>query len=197
MPEFRQDSRRPLRYFGREWRARTTRRHDRPVPTTPRHQTKAREATMERRRALALLTMLIAVFALLGAPAVEARTRHDRRAARRGWRCHSDKQCKFGTCNDAGQCCTALAGEVACGAGCCNTLLGNSCCNDACADTQSDPDNCGGCGVVCEIEQTCQGGVCTCPDGRTVCGGVCVATQSDDANCGTCGNVCNGGSTCQ
>lgn len=33
-------------------------------------------------------------------------------------------------------------------------------------DTRSDPQNCGGCGVVCDATQTCQGGHCL-----TLCGG--------------------------
>jgi hypothetical protein len=34
-------------------------------------------------------------------------------------------------------------------------------CGAACVDTQSDPNNCGGCGVPCAPTETCQLGACT------------------------------------
>jgi hypothetical protein len=151
---------------------------------------------MVRRRVLGLITMLVAISALLGAPEVEARKHRHQRAASRHWRCHSDKQCKAGTCNDAGQCCTAFSGEVACGAGCCNTLLGNTCCGSGCVDTQSDNGNCGGCGVVCSGGHSCQNGVCACPEATTDCGTECVDTTFDNLNCGACGHACGAGQTC-
>lgn len=141
---------------------------------------------MTPQRVLGLITILPAMLALLGAPEVEARR----------WRCHSDKQCKFGTCNDAGQCCTGFAGQVACGTGCCNTLLGYTCCDSACIDTQTDNNNCGGCGNVCTGGKTCQDGVCTCSPQDTDCDGVCRYLPLDPNNCGACGHKCDEGLDC-
>ena len=35
-------------------------------------------------------------------------------------------------------------------------------CSGVCEDTQSDPNNCGGCGLVCGIGTDCSGGACVC-----------------------------------
>src|SRR5262245_29370307 len=101
---------------------------------------------MAARRVLALIAILFTTLAMLDAPSVEAR------------RCRSDKQCKGGTCTDAGRCCNTFAGEVACGSSCCNTLLGGACCGDACRDILNDDLNCGGCGVVCPGMTGCHDG---------------------------------------
>src|SRR5512135_2578363 len=130
---------------------------------------------------------LIAIFALLSAMTVEAGAQGPRQTGKHTWRCHSDKQCRGGTCNDAGGCCTAFAGEVACGSFCCNTLLGNACCGDACVDIESDNNNCGGCGNVCSGGKSCEGGVCTCLNGEADCNGVCTDLLWDNQNCGACG----------
>src|SRR5579883_1162373 len=77
-----------------------------------------------------------------------------------------------------------------------------------CANTESDNDNCGGCGVVCPQGQTCQNGGCVngCvgPDGgaETLCTPdsgppYCADTSSDNNNCGGCGTVCGAGYVCQ
>jgi Stigma-specific protein, Stig1 len=145
--------------------------------------------TMTARRVLGAIAMALATLAMVvDAPSVEAR----------GRRCRSDKQCRNGTCNDAGQCCSTFAGEVACGIGCCNTLLGGACCDGACRDTQSDGLNCGGCGNHCPATTICQNGVCGCPGGLTLCVATqeCTNLEDDSHNCGTCGNECTGGSFC-
>src|SRR2546426_628545 len=161
------------------------------------------------RRGLALITMLIAILALLGAPEVEARMHRHRRAASRPRRCHSDKQCHGGTCNDAGQCCRA--DEITCGTSCCNKLLADACCGGQCVDLHTSRDNCGWCGNVCLAGGDCVDGECLLPcgpceervnnvcvpkDGETDCNGVCVHTQTDPHNCGGCGAGCPSGITC-
>lgn len=63
-------------------------------------------------------------------------------------------------------------------------------CEGRCTDTQSDPDNCGGCGNTCADGMSCNAGVCECPVGQTDCGGACVDTLFDADHCGACGNSC-------
>lgn len=101
-----------------------------------------------------------------------------------------------------------------CGNGTCNTLkcrgswancngdLSDGCeVNLAARDASgfNDPNNCGGCGVVCAPGKKCfeifgTGTVkCQCPAGETVCGaGSCADLQSDPNNCGSCGYRCGG-----
>jgi hypothetical protein len=74
-------------------------------------------------------------------------------------------------------------------------------------DTETDPANCGGCGVKCAQGQSCispavgMPGKCVTPSGTTPCpptytdcgGGSCVLTSfmnGDPLNCGACGKVC-------
>ncbi len=69
-------------------------------------------------------------------------------------------------------------------------------CSNVCVDFDSDPNNCGGCGNVCEANAACVSGTCQCPDSLTTCGGSCVDTSTDPDNCGACGNQCGSGETC-
>lgn len=39
--------------------------------------------------------------------------------------------------------------------------LGNAMCDGACANIDVDPNNCGGCGNVCDLQENCSLGVCT------------------------------------
>ncbi len=79
-------------------------------------------------------------------------------------------------------------------------------CGGVCVDLQSDLNNCGACGEVCEsglVPVECRSGVCeraSCPVGIEYCGAVdgCRDLTSDPAHCGACANacasgVCNGG----
>jgi hypothetical protein len=71
----------------------------------------------------------------------------------------------------------------------CQTCPGSQTrCSGECTDTNSDAQNCGDCGNVCNGD--CISGVC-CQPGQTTCGGVCTDTRSDSLNCGACGNVCD------
>jgi hypothetical protein len=78
---------------------------------------------------------------------------------------------------------------------------GETDCGGDCVDTTSDPDHCGGCGVLCPVEQglECVDSICVgsvpCPPNLTDCSaGVCTDLQSDPFNCGGCGVVCPTGS---
>lgn len=75
-------------------------------------------------------------------------------------------------------------------------------CGSVCANLQSDPANCGSCGLACPTIQngtaTCSAGVCgtVCIAGDTKCAGTCSNLQSDPANCGNCGHSCGPAGTC-
>jgi hypothetical protein len=81
---------------------------------------------------------------------------------------------------------------------------GNKQTNGCEVNTLTDPDNCGGCGVVCSSNgmgaRTCNNGVCngTCAAGFADCDGNkqangCETNVGGDAqNCGACGKVCSG-----
>jgi len=57
-------------------------------------------------------------------------------------------------------------------------------CEDGCKDPDSDINNCGSCGTMCNV-----------PGGFTTCcpGGFCVDPDNDGENCGSCGNSCTEG----
>ena len=42
----------------------------------------------------------------------------------------------------------------------CNCSNGQTCCSNACTNTQTDRNNCGGCGTTCGSGLSCQSGVC-------------------------------------
>src|SRR5579883_430092 len=51
----------------------------------------------------------------------------------------------------------------------------NAICNGACVDLESDPNNCGHCGLVCR-QGSCFGGQCQCAPGQLLCNGLCTST---------------------
>jgi len=113
----------------------------------------------------------------------------------------------------------------------CSPLVGAECatgrseCGGVCVDTDTDPLNCGGCGITCDgpcVAGSCPGGVDAAPvDGGGVvdagvdldagprpcdvgelrCGGVCVDPDTSHDHCGMCDNPCGAqicaGGTCQ
>jgi hypothetical protein len=82
-------------------------------------------------------------------------------------------------------------------------------CNSSCVLLDSDPSNCGGCGIACDDSDrapSCVDGDCVC--GVTACLGTpddlccfsgganrCVDTQTDGLNCGGCGWSCESDTT--
>jgi hypothetical protein len=113
-------------------------------------------------------------------------------------------------------------GQV-CSAGQCCPINTPDNCSGSCVNTQTDPNNCGGCGIPCaesggtagcingqccanpceplasDLQAVCcpDGYECTngscCPAGQAFCGGTCTDTSSDPNNCGSCGNRCPAG----
>jgi hypothetical protein len=78
-------------------------------------------------------------------------------------------------------------------------------CGGTCTNTNTDNNNCGACGTVCDTGagQSCTSGKC-CGAGETNCGGTCVNVNTSNAHCGACagttgGDVCDttAGETCQ
>jgi hypothetical protein len=71
-------------------------------------------------------------------------------------------------------------------------------CGTDCVVTAVDPDNCGGCGVVCGPMEACVSNGCvgSCPPGLTMCDRTCVDTATDNAHCGGCGMACADGEGC-
>src|SRR5579863_5327529 len=71
------------------------------------------------------------------------------------------------------------AGNNPCGPG------GTVMCGSLCVNTQSDAQNCGGCGMACAGELVCSHGQCVsvCGGGTSRCGSNCVDLLSDVQNC--------------
>jgi hypothetical protein len=80
-------------------------------------------------------------------------------------------------------------------------------CNGNCVDITTDPQNCGGCGTICNRTkgEACQppgtpGGSAECRafcfSGQSNCSGTCRDTTTDTYNCGACGVPCPPGSAC-
>lgn len=85
-------------------------------------------------------------------------------------------------------------------------------CGGACVDTDTDDGNCGGCGVVCDLEEACVAGACepACGPGRVACDGACIDPRTSREFCGAAGDcagddagescapgtVCDGAGSC-
>jgi hypothetical protein len=63
-----------------------------------------------------------------------------------------------------------------------------------CANTNNDPNNCGGCGMPCGPMQTCQNGSCACGMGQKICiaSGTCIPNNSccNSGDCTISGEIC-------
>jgi cytochrome c peroxidase len=73
-------------------------------------------------------------------------------------------------------------------------------CNGMCLSVESDPNNCGGCGITCQTGTSCVMGMCVpsaCQPGLTECAvGGCVNLQVDFNHCGACANMCDATQAC-
>jgi hypothetical protein len=105
--------------------------------------------------------------------------------------CHGGASCANGVCRcPAGQ---HLCADGSCHECCtfehCVSIIGPGegaiCCDGTCQASRFNPNNCGGCGIVCAGDQVCADGDCKCPtgqasgpDGTCTCGGSdCSATE--------------------
>lgn len=61
-------------------------------------------------------------------------------------------------------------------------------CGGSCADLDTNLQNCGRCGAVCQT--TCEGGVCACDLNEKWCGGHCQPILTSQLHCGECDNAC-------
>jgi hypothetical protein len=122
-----------------------------------------------------------------------------------GTKCSAGQVCSNGAC--AATCASTLAtcGGVSGDAGADGGGSGDAGGAAYCANTQTDNQNCGACGTVCDAGQACKSGTCalTCGTGLNACGGVgdggvafCANFQTDNVNCGACGTKCGAGQVC-
>jgi hypothetical protein len=72
-------------------------------------------------------------------------------------------------------------------------------CGSTCTSTESDPFNCGRCGVECPPGVFCNMGMCeaSCGGGLEPCGSACVDTATDAQHCGGCDEPCESGMACR
>jgi hypothetical protein len=73
--------------------------------------------------------------------------------------------------------------------------IGSIVCDGECANTETDHEHCGVCGIPCARDQFCALGVCVdaCEDPLDLCGDACVDYRNDPFHCGGCGNACQSG----
>jgi hypothetical protein len=102
-----------------------------------------------------------------------------------------------GVCCAAGSTVTCVIGGVCCSAAQCDES--ETCCSGQCVDTDTDPDNCGGCGpeFACDPDQVCEQGQCVddeCDTDEVRCDGICTpgVCCADDQT----GPQCPAGQTC-
>ncbi|AKU94821.1 hypothetical protein AKJ09_01485 [Labilithrix luteola] len=118
------------------------------------------------------------------------------------YRCSTHLADDYANCGACGASCPNLPAELhmveACVEGQCQATCSpqnfrdcNGIVDDGCeVDPQTDPDNCGGCGIKCDPGVRCIRGRCGCAPGTIDCNGQCKDTRSDDNNCGACGYSC-------
>ena len=122
-----------------------------------------------------------------------------------GKKCLQNELCVKGKCIDPDN-------PGSCEDGCVN----GSCCEDKCVDLNSDNQNCGACGIVCDNGLFCSNAHCqaaclcdeglicnaqgkcvekcgeqACADDEICCNDKCVDPKSSE-NCGSCDNACSG-----
>ncbi len=102
---------------------------------------------------------------------------------------------------EAGAACSGssgCAGGQNCVGGACQCPIYQSFCNGVCIPTSGDPQNCGGCGIVCPTGQACSAGQCgaACLPPLVQCGQTCVDPQTSNQNCGACNSPCPTGQGC-
>ena len=95
----------------------------------------------------------------------------------------------LGACSSSG---SGGGGSGTGGAG--NMCPGQTACGTQCVDTNTDSQNCGGCGIPCSNGRSCQAGQCKCQPGLLECSGSCV--PSDATHCGNCTTTCQASQVC-
>jgi hypothetical protein len=131
--------------------------------------------------------------------------------------CETNVATSVSNCGACGNVCSGTNGTPSCTASKCSTTCnaGFASCDGNAANgcetsTNTDPNNCGGCGQVCNLPNAtaaCTAGACAvaqCNQGFVDCdhnpaNGCEVAIGNDPNNCGACGHVCsepNGTGTC-
>ncbi len=103
--------------------------------------------------------------------------------------------------DDAGSTMVKPCQVIACGTGFCVGKAAACCGGTTCTSTDTDSNNCGGCGIHCTAPSTCSGGSCNCggsacTGSQTCCTNSCRDLTSDRLNCGSCGAPCANGFTC-
>jgi hypothetical protein len=111
--------------------------------------------------------------------------------------------CGTGDCVTTVPLCAPDGGKITCEPKCTCAAPSIECGHDGgvCTDVTSDPNNCGGCGIVCSFtnaNSACVDGGCVmlCKPGFADCDhrtsdGCEVNTNTNSSNCGGCGNVCS------
>jgi hypothetical protein len=124
--------------------------------------------------------------------------------------CETNTTSSVGNCGGCGSVCTTANATPACSGSKCSIVSCNSGYSDCdgnagngCeVDTNTNPNDCGACGVVCALPEAtagCAGGTCTvasCAPGYANCdmssaNGCEIDTGTNKDDCGACDNVCN------